>query len=112
MLMEKILCGVLAVETDFGIRYVQLSLLERLRLLWTFRNFYLLPEEVLSRQERALIDELCRSGKFLANRNGHGDLSLVCIGTVERRIPRQQPKAAASPTPARANAPGALPRAS
>jgi hypothetical protein len=89
MLMDKIRRGVLALETECGVRYLQLSLLERIRLLWIFRNFHVLPEEVLRAHERGLIKALRRKGKFLANCNGHGDLSEVCIGTVERLNPRQ-----------------------
>jgi hypothetical protein len=91
MLKEKIFRGVLAVQTDWGVRYVRPSLVERIRLLWTFRNFHLLPEEVLHRHERALIRSLYRRGKFLVNWNGHGDLAVYCIGTIERSVPRQQP---------------------
>jgi hypothetical protein len=110
MLIDKICRGVLAVETDCGVRYVQPALAERIRLLWTFRNFSLLPEEVLNRNERALIDSLCQKGKFLVNGNGRGDLSLHCIGTVERAAPRQARRV--PPRPARMRASGALPRAS
>jgi hypothetical protein len=113
MLKDKICRGVLAVETDCGVRYVQPSLLERIRLVWTFRNFRALPEEVLHRHERALIDSLCRKGKFLVNRNGHGDLSLYSIGTVERSAARRQPPATVLKPSARVRrAPDALPRAS
>ena len=94
MLREKLFHGVLAVETDWGVRYVYTSLLQRIRLLWTFRNFDVLPEAVLNRHERALIHSLCRSGKYLVNWNGHGDLSVYCIGRVERSVPRQQPLSA------------------
>lgn len=110
MLIDKLCRGVLAVETDCGVRYVQPALAERIRLLWTFRNFTLLPEEVLNRRERALIDSLCQKGKFLVNGNGHGDLSLHCIGTVERTVPRHAKRL--PPRPARLQATGALPRAS
>jgi hypothetical protein len=111
MLIDKICRGVLAVETDCGTRYIKPSLLERVRLTWTFRNFHVLPEEVLNRHERALIDSLCRKGKILVNRNGHGDLSLYSIGTVERSVPRQQAKSTVL-RPARVQqAPRALPRA-
>ena len=111
MLIDKICRGVLAVETDCGVRYIQPALIERIRLLWTFRNFHLLPEEVLHRHERALIDSLCRKGKFLVNGNGRGDLSLHCIGTVERAVPRQARPV--PPRPARMqHTSGALPRAS
>lgn len=89
MWMEKIRRGVLALETDSGVRYLKLSLAERVRLVWTFRNFHVLPEEVLRGHERALVEELCRKEKFMVNGNGHGDLSEVCIGTVERLHPRK-----------------------
>jgi len=110
MLIDKLCRGVLAVDTDCGVRYVQPALAERIRLLWTFRNFTLLPEEVLNRNERALIDSLCEKGKFLVNGNGHGDLSLHCIGTVERTAPRQTRRM--PPRPARMQATSALRRAS
>ena len=112
MLIDKICRGVLAVETDYGLRYIKPSLLERIRLIWTFRNFHVLPEEVLKRHERALIDSLCHKGRIMVNRNGHGDLSLFCIGTVERSVPRQQPQSTVL-RPARVQrAPGVLPSAS
>jgi len=111
MLTDKLYRGVLAVETECGVRYVQPSLLERIRLLWTFRNFRLLPEQVLTRQERALVDTLCRKGKFLTNGNGHGDLSLLAIGTVERSAPRKQPQSVLAPARAH-RTPDALRRAS
>ena len=112
MLLDKICRGVLAVETDYGLRYIKPSLLERIWLTWTFRNFHVLPEEVLNRHERALINSLCLKGKIMVNRNGHGDLSLFCIGTVERSVPRQQP-ASTVLRPARVQqAAGMLPRAS
>lgn len=112
MLTEKLLHGVLAVETDWGVRYVRPSLLQRIRLLWTFRNFHLLPEEVLHRHERALIDSLRRHGRFLVNWNGHGDLSVYCIGTVERAVPRQQPSSTVLKPSAHAQRSSALSRAS
>jgi hypothetical protein len=113
MLIEKICRGVLAVETDCGLRYLQLSPLERIRLLWTFRNFRLLPEEVLKRHERTLIDMLYRQGKFLRNGNGHGDLSQICVGTVELSAARKQPQSTMLKPAARVQrASGVLPRAS
>ena len=113
-MIDKIRRGVLAVPTDCGVRYLQLSLTERLRLLWTFRNFPVLPEEVLHRHERALIAAVRRKGKYLANWNGHGDLSEHCIGTLERTNPRNQPAPLDLPMehPAAARARTMLPRVS
>lgn len=112
MLIEKISRGVLAVETEYGVRHIQPSLIERIRLLWTFRNFHVLPEGVLNRHERTLIDSLCQKGKFLSNWNGHGDLSEHCIGTVERTAPRERAQSARLGPAGAQPSPGALPRAS
>ncbi len=84
MWMENIRRGVLAVQTEASVRYIQLSLFERVLLAWTFRNFHALPEPVLNRYERKLLDAVCRKGRYVANWNGHGDLSEICIGRVER----------------------------
>jgi hypothetical protein len=84
MWMDKIRNGVLAVETESGLRYIQPSFMQRIRLIWTFRHFAMLPQEVLQRHERRLIDSLCRKGEYLANWNGHGDLSEHRIGVIER----------------------------
>ena len=59
MLMEKVRHGVLQVSTAHGPRFVDPSLVERIRLLWMFRNFKLLPPEVLNEQERAMVHHLC-----------------------------------------------------
>src|SRR5579864_6744370 len=64
MWMEKMRRGVLQVSTDSGIRYVQPSLSERLQLLWTFRNFNVLSEEVLSEHEKHVLDELCTDDRL------------------------------------------------
>jgi len=82
--MDKIRHGVLAVQTESGLRYIQPSLVQRIRLVWTFRNFRVLPEEVLRRHERALIDALRRKGTYVANWNGRGDLAEHRIGIIER----------------------------
>jgi|SRR5579864_3341696 len=83
MWMEKMRRGVLQVSTDSGIRYVQPSLSERLQLLWTFRNFNVLSEEVLSEHEKHVLDELCTDDRLFRPRMT--DRVPICvIGTVER----------------------------
>jgi hypothetical protein len=67
MWMEKIRHGVLEVQSENGLRYVRPSLGERIRLLWTFRNFQLLPQQVLNQRELALVAGLLESGKFQHN---------------------------------------------
>ncbi len=91
MWIEKIRRGVLQVSTDHGSRYVNPSLLERLQLVWMFRNFHILNPEVLTRHERTLIGMLCAEQRLLNSRKA-GDPNRLCIiGTVEQ-IPPLPPK--------------------
>ena len=89
MWMEKIRHGVLQISTDTGPRYVTPSFAERIQLLWMFRNFHILPQQVLSRHERQLIEMLCSEQRLARGRNGHFNDALCVIGTVER--PAQLP---------------------
>lgn len=89
MWMEKIRHGVLQISTDTGPRYVAPSFVERIQLLWMFRNFHILPQQVLSRHERQLIEMLCTEQRLARGRNGHFHDALCVIGTVER--PAQLP---------------------
>jgi hypothetical protein len=82
MLMEKMRRGVLQVSTDSGVRYVQPSFSERIQLLWTFRNFNVLSEEVLNEHEKHVLDCLCSDGRLF--RPHIADAMPICvIGTVE-----------------------------
>jgi len=82
MWMEKMRRGVLQVATDSGLRYVEPSFGERLQLLWTFRNFTVLSEEILSVHERQLMSQLCAEKRM---RRANGAIVPACIiGTVER----------------------------
>jgi len=83
MWMEKIRHGVLQVATDSGPRYVQPSLFERLQLVWTFRNFHVLSEEVLSQHERLLMSHLCAEERMCRLRVTE-PVPACIIGTVER----------------------------
>lgn len=84
MWIEKLSDGVLELDTLIGRRYVQPNLVERAYLIWTFRNFFSLPQQVLRPWERRLIDRLCSENRFVS-------LSVVgaqdrpVIGRVERR---------------------------
>jgi hypothetical protein len=82
MLLEKLRHGVLEVATDRGPRYVRPSVVERVQLLWMFRNFHVLPQQVLGPHQKHLIDSMCREERFRQHKlNGH----VPCvIGTVER----------------------------
>ena len=94
MLMEKIRHGVLQVSTDHGPRFVEPSLVERVRLIWMFRNFKLLPQEVLKPQEQALVRHLCH--QQLGKRNDVNPDAV--IGIVEQQPnlpPKKRPVATA-----------------
>jgi hypothetical protein len=87
MLIEKIRRGVLQVTSETGTHYVEPSLLEKLLLLWTFRNFRVLPEEVLTDHERQFIGQLCERSRMQKTELGdHADPDRV-IGTVDRVPP-------------------------
>lgn len=87
MWMEKLTIGVLRVLTPLGPRYIEPSFWQRVRLLWIFRNFDVLPLQVLTPGQRQLIEGLCAEHRFvsLAPANLLEDAPL--LGTVERRPP-------------------------
>jgi hypothetical protein len=86
MWIEKLADGVVELDTPIGPRYVQPNLLQRAYLIWTFRNFCSLPQEVLRPWERQLIDRLWSENRFvLLSEAGAPDRPL--IGRIERRAP-------------------------
>jgi len=94
MFMEKIRHGVLQVSTDHGPRFVEPTLLERVRLIWMFRNFKLLPQEVLNQEQQALVRHLC--GQQLGKRSDVNPDAV--IGIVEQQPnfpPKKRPVATA-----------------
>ncbi len=89
MLLDKLSQGVLRVLTPLGPRYVSPSLLQRLYLLWIFRNFHTLPLKVLSSRQKRWIDRMCMSHGFvsLLELNSFGDI--LVLGTLEQRPPAE-----------------------
>jgi hypothetical protein len=86
MLIQKLTDGVLEVDTPIGPRYVQPSLVERAYLIWTFRNFVSLPQQVLRPWQRQLIERLWSENRFVSLSVAGGPDRLV-IGRIERRTP-------------------------
>jgi hypothetical protein len=86
MWIEKLSNGVLELDTPIGPRYVEPSLVERAHLIWTFRNFFSLPQPVLRPWERRLIDRLWRENRFVSL-SAAGAADRPVIGRVERRPP-------------------------
>jgi hypothetical protein len=64
--IERLLYGVLRVLTPLGPRYLSPSFLERVYLLWTFRNFTGLPLVVLNHRQQNLVGQLCSQQKVVS----------------------------------------------
>lgn len=85
MWMEKLFEGVLCVLTPLGPRYLQPSLLQRIYLLWLFRNFPTLPVKVLSLRQQKRIESMCARHGFISLDGGLLDPPV--LGTLEQRPP-------------------------
>jgi hypothetical protein len=86
MWIEKLTDGVLELDTPIGPRYIQPNFAQRAYLLWTFRNFVSLPQQVLSSWERRLIDRLWSENRFVSL-SVAGTQDRPVIGRIERRSP-------------------------
>ncbi len=87
MLIEKLAAGVVQVRTPIGPRYVMPSFLQRVYLVWMFRNFPILPHAVLNRRQQRLIDRMCSEQRFASMAYADGMDEAPVIGTVEHRPP-------------------------
>ena len=90
MLIDKLAAGVVQVQTPIGPRYVMPSFVQRVYLLWMFRNFPILPHAVLSNRQQRLIDRMCSEQRFASMAYADGMDEAPVIGTVERRPPAGQ----------------------
>jgi hypothetical protein len=80
----------LELRTESGTLYVCPSRWQRLRLLWMFRHFHVLPREVLSRRDQHLIEKLSRSAAIAPSQPVP---RTAILGVVEK--PRTKPMASA-----------------
>src|SRR2546429_5720556 len=78
--------GVLEGDTPIGPRYVQPNLVQRAYLIWTFRNFFSLPQQVLRPWERRLIDRLWSENRFVSV-SAAGAPAKTVLGKNQRRAP-------------------------
>jgi protein TonB len=94
-LAEKLRSGLLELNTEVGPLYASPTISERVYLLWTFRNFRRLPQQVLNPRQRQLIDKLIQTSTL--RRHGPA-VNVPIIGTVEnvRLVSQRKPVAAAS----------------
>jgi len=87
MLIEKLAAGVVQVRTPIGPRYVMPSFLQRVYLVWMFRNFPILPHAVLNRRQQRMIDRMCSEQRFASMAYADGMDEAPVIGTIEHRPP-------------------------
>jgi hypothetical protein len=85
--MEKLSGGVLRVLTPLGPRYLRPSFLQRIYLLWIFRNFETLPVKVLSQRQQRRIDAMCAQRGFVSLLEPNGVVDTPVLGTLEQRPP-------------------------
>src|SRR6202158_4039294 len=88
MWIDKLIDGVVALDTPIGARYLKPNLVQRAYLIWTFRNFFSLPQQVLRPWERRLIDRLWSENRFVSV-SAAGAPDRPVIGKIERRAPFQ-----------------------
>jgi hypothetical protein len=89
MWLDKVSRGVLRVLTPLGPRYVNPSVLQRLYLLWIFRNFHTLPLKVLRRRQQRKIDRMCLKHGFVSLLELNGLEETPVLGTLEQRPPME-----------------------
>jgi hypothetical protein len=85
MWIDKLADGVVRVQTPIGPRYVVPSFLQRVYLVWMFRNFPILPHAVLNGRQQRMIDRLCAQQRFASMAYADGMDEAPVIGTIERR---------------------------
>ncbi len=86
MWLEKLSAGVLRVLTPLGPRYIKLSMVQRIYLLWIFRHFRVLPLQVLTPSQRRFMDAVCVEPRFVSLTQANG-VEAPVLGTLERRPP-------------------------
>ncbi|MDP9159631.1 MAG: hypothetical protein M3O09_05305 [Acidobacteriota bacterium] len=88
-MIEKLNSGLLRVFTPLGPRYLKPSFLQRLYLIWIFRNFESLPAKVLTSRQQRIIASMWSQNRFVASPQSHGVYDAAVIGTLEQRPDRE-----------------------
>jgi hypothetical protein len=78
----------LELRTDAGLLYVRPSGWQRIWLLWTFRHFHVLPQQLLSRRDQRLIETLSYSARVTPSLPVHRS---TVFGVVENVRTKPQP---------------------
>ena len=95
MLLERLQSGFLLFETPQELMRVELSLRQRIHLLWTFRNFRQLSVPLLNLRERELVNTLFRNNPTIIPLDSYDPVQV--IGVVERFVPPPMFTATAMP---------------
>ncbi len=82
--LDRLQSGFLLFKTQQGLVRVELSLRQRIYLLWTFRNFRQLSIPLLNSRQRALVNVLFRNNAGVVS---HSYNPLLAIGVVENYVP-------------------------
>jgi TonB family protein len=82
--LDRLQSGFLLFETQRGLVRVELSLWQRIYLLWTFRNFRKLSIPLLNPRQRTLVNALFRNNMEVVS---HSHNPLPVIGVVENFAP-------------------------
>jgi len=86
--LDRLQSGFLLFQTQQGLVRVELSLKQRIYLLWTFRNFRQLSILLLNSRQRALVNALFRNNAGVVSRLHSRTLA---IGVVENFVPPPVP---------------------
>ena len=98
MWIEKLWEGVLRVLTPLGPRYLQPTFLQRVYLLWIFRNFQTLPVKVLTPFQLRFIESMSQKQGF-AQSSLRGFEDMPVLGTLEERPSADSANASTSRRP-------------
>ncbi len=85
MFLKRLQSGFLLFETQQGLVRIELSLGQRIYLLWTFRNFRQLSIPLLNLRQRALVNSLFHNNVGVAW--NYSDKPSPVIGVVENFVP-------------------------
>ena len=88
MFLDRLQSGFLLFETQQGLVRVELSLRQRIYLLWTFRHFRQLSVPLLNPRQRTLVHSLFRNHADIVP---HSDNPSLVIGVVEKFVPPIMP---------------------
>jgi hypothetical protein len=64
MALAKLRNGFVQVSSQSGLHYVKPKFWERLRLVWIFRNFSMLPRQVLNESQQRFMSTVCAQDRM------------------------------------------------